>query len=145
MFVKLFGKESVRVIDNKLLLNEPSITMNKIFDFLGLTRIDIKPLVSNPTISDPLLLRMNNLMSDLSYHTTNILERKGLMNTKLYSVLGKVSKRVKGTIKSIEKGKDKSISYNTLLRLIPDDIAEILENDFKKTSNYCYNNGILID
>ncbi|GIU71697.1 MAG: hypothetical protein KatS3mg003_1176 [Candidatus Nitrosocaldaceae archaeon] len=143
MFIKLFGEDNVRVIDNKALLKEPNLIMNKVFDFLKLCRIDIEPILSNPTISGPLLLRMNNLISDLSYRTTNILEKRGLLDTKLYSTLGKISKTVKTVLKSIEKNRDKS-NYYKLLILIPDDVAEILDNDYKRTIDYCSTKGILI-
>lgn len=139
-FVELFGTSNVRVIDNKLLYDNPQFVMNKIFEFLNLPSINIKPTKSNITTKSSLYY---TVLIENAIKIGNILEKSNLTNNKIRYILRNIYIKLYNFGVQLDKIKqDKKI---VLSKQLPVNLSNILISDYTRTVQWCKVNDILID
>lgn len=146
-------KKDLLVIENKTLIKYPNFTMNKVFDFLDLEPIPIKPLRTNVNIYSSF---DNKIYKEFVHLTTSIA-----------SIIGKITKwgllklgLLNDDFRYIYRNWDPSIAlelfyqkiigmtrtsndYTKLIKQLPNDILTRLRNDYTKTIKFCNENDIL--
>ncbi len=155
-FHKAFGRDLL-VLDNSSLKSKQEKVFEKIFMFLKIKQINLKPLKSNPTIfsaDDSFLYKKT--MSFLFTISDKIKKPfyKIIKKTNFYYRDNTPAKLIRGlrpniVLKSIGKKISKSskslASNDKLIEKIPSDIKEKLVKDYEKTLDYTKNNKILVE
>ena len=143
-YYKVFG-DNLRIIDNNDLKNEPQYVMDMIFNFLNLEPIKIDIVYRNPSMVTPY---DNLLYRYLIFITREILVRILYMMRTLnvehafQTIINNL--RYKSSKGFIEK-KAKSSNNKLFIDMIPQNIKDILDDDYNSTLKFAKDNNILLE
>ncbi|MCS6768073.1 MAG: sulfotransferase [Candidatus Nitrosocaldus sp.] len=143
-YYDVFG-DNLRVVDNSDLKNNPQSTLNSIFKFLDVESIDIVPIYRNPSMVTPFDNKLYRYTMFILYliivESLNISRDLGIESIgrrTFNSIRYKFAKRF------IEK-KVKTKKDNIFVKMIPAEIARVLEDDYTATLDFVRSNNIILN
>ena len=150
---RLFG-DSVKVVDNRSLLERPEEVMCRVFEFLGVEPVDVEPLRSNTgrmksldesqrRATAPYLRLTRTVMTPVRYFlNTADPEGKGPLRKPLgrLNLLKGLGERSGTTRRRASPPGEEEAA-----RAIPPDLASMLDRDYGSTLDYCRANSLMLD
>jgi hypothetical protein len=143
-YYNVFG-DNLRIIDNNDLKNEAQYIMDMIFNFLNLEPIKIDIVYRNPSMVTPYDNVLYRYLIFIAYPI--VVE---LLNFSRVVGLEKLGRdiinnlRYKSSKGFIEK-KAKSSNNKLFIDMIPNNIKDILDNDYNSTLKFAKDNNILLE
>jgi hypothetical protein len=140
-----FGRDNnLRIIETKNLSSEDE--HNQIFEYLGLKPVKINVRHKNPNLVGPedskAYRQLILTLASIKLRTLGVAQRVGLGKeaSRVSIVIGD---QVRELFKKKKHDKEKN-SYSNIIKLIPDTVSSILDEDYKKTIDFAVGKRIMI-
>src|SRR5919106_3895060 len=138
-----FGHDNnLRIIETKNLSSED--VHNQIFEYLGLKPVKINVRHKNPNLVGPAdskaYRQLILTLTSIKLRTLAAAHRVGLWNeaNRAAFVIGMLGRTL------LRRNREKSSSYSNIIKLIPDTISSILDQDYRKTIDFAVEKRIMI-
>jgi hypothetical protein len=140
-FYHEFGENNLRIIETKNLSSDD--VHKQIFEYLGLKPVKISVKHKNPNLVGPAdskaYRQLILALTPIKLKTLAVAHRVGLWNqaNRAAFVIGMLGRAL------LRRNSEKS-SYSNIIKLIPDSISSILDQDYRKTIDFALQKRILI-